>query len=153
VKAAASEPAPVGAVTVTVAGPALGAIGVWQVIEVSLTTTRLVAATPPNVTAVAPVKAEPVMVTGVPPDCGPVVGARLVTTAAITVLVASWQEKVMRASALLAAGPASMLTRARADTAVAVVEELAADPSASQFLPRGSRFRTATGCAAAESRR
>lgn len=41
-----------------------------------------VAAKPPNVTDVAPVKWLPVMVTAVPPAAGPLVGVRVVTTGA-----------------------------------------------------------------------
>ena len=44
-------------------------------IEVVLTTTRLVAATPPTVTLVAPVKSLPVIVIAVPPAVGPTFGA------------------------------------------------------------------------------
>ena len=42
--------------------------------EVALTTVTPVAAAPPNVTAVAPVKLVPVMVTDVPPTPGPLEG-------------------------------------------------------------------------------
>jgi len=42
--------------------------------DVSLFTVGAAAATPPNVTPVAPVKPLPVMVTTVPPVIGPVVG-------------------------------------------------------------------------------
>jgi hypothetical protein len=44
------------------------------VIEVDETTVKLVAAVPPIVTAVAPVKPVPVIVTGVPPAAGPELG-------------------------------------------------------------------------------
>jgi hypothetical protein len=50
------------------------------VIRLELTTTTLVAATPPNVTEVAPLKFEPVMVTGVPPDGDPLFGPIELTT-------------------------------------------------------------------------
>lgn len=58
------------------------------VIEVEFTTTTFVAAVPPNVTAVAPVKFVPVMVTGVPPPRGPDVGLTAVTvgTAPVTTI-------------------------------------------------------------------
>jgi hypothetical protein len=48
--------------------------GVIAVISVSLTTEKLVAAAPPMVTEVAPVKPLPVIVTDVPPVIGPVAG-------------------------------------------------------------------------------
>ena len=57
-------------VTTTFTAPAACA-GVIAVMVVALTTTTLVAAVPPNVTAVAPVKLVPVMVTLVPPAVGP----------------------------------------------------------------------------------
>ena len=47
--------------------------GETAVIDVALVTEKLWAATPPKVTAVAPVKADPVMVTVVPPIDGPLV--------------------------------------------------------------------------------
>ena len=49
---------------------------------VALTTVTPVAATPPMVTPVAPVKFVPVMVTLVPPAVEPVAGAMLVTVGA-----------------------------------------------------------------------
>ena len=48
--------------------------GVTAVMEVSETTTTLVAATPPKVTLVAPVKFAPLIVTVVPPKVVPDVG-------------------------------------------------------------------------------
>ena len=45
--------------------------GVTAVIEVASTTLTLVAATPPTVTLLAPVKLVPVMVIAVPPEAGP----------------------------------------------------------------------------------
>ena len=47
-------------------------------------TTTLVAAVPPMVTAVAPVKSVPVMVMLVPPAMGPAAGLMLVTVGAAT---------------------------------------------------------------------
>jgi hypothetical protein len=64
---------PPAVVTTTLAVPALPA-GVVAVIEVALTTTRLIAAAPPMVTLVAPVKPVPVIVTDCPPASGPDVG-------------------------------------------------------------------------------
>ena len=64
---------PLGVVTVTPTAPAAWA-GVTAVIVVSLTTVKLAAAVVPNVTAVAPVRWLPVMVTDVPPAEGPDVG-------------------------------------------------------------------------------
>ena len=60
-------------VTATLLAPALPA-GVLAVIEVALTTTTLVAATPSTFTIVAPVKLVPVIVNAVPPFVGPEVG-------------------------------------------------------------------------------
>ena len=48
-------------------------------IDVALLTVNVVATTPPNLTAVAPVKLLPVMVTGVPPAAGPLAGEIEVT--------------------------------------------------------------------------
>ena len=48
--------------------------GESAVIVVSLTKVKLEAAVPPNVTAVAPVKPVPVIVTRLPPAVGPEVG-------------------------------------------------------------------------------
>ena len=57
---------PYWVVTRTLTGPALLSVGVVQVMVLESTTVTLVAATPPNVTPVAPVKSRPVMVTLVP---------------------------------------------------------------------------------------
>ena len=54
-------------VTITPTAPAVARAGVIQVIVVLSTMLREVAATPPNVTDVAPVKFVPVIVTLVPP--------------------------------------------------------------------------------------
>ena len=62
-----------GVVTRTLAVPAVPA-GVVAVMLVALTTLTLVAATPPMVTPVAPVKLVPVMVTLVPPAVEPAFG-------------------------------------------------------------------------------
>ena len=69
---------PFGVVTVTSMGPT-GPPGEVAVIEVSLLTVNVVAGVVPKVTLVAPVKPVPVMVTGVPPLIGPVVGEMPVT--------------------------------------------------------------------------
>jgi hypothetical protein len=63
------------------ADPAVPA-GVVAVIEVSLTTVKLVAAVPPMVTAVALVKPLPVMVTAVPPAVVPDAGETLANVGA-----------------------------------------------------------------------
>src|SRR5690606_3366205 len=65
-------------VTSTVPGPA----GVTALMTPSLSTVKLVAATPPNVTAVAAVKQLPLIVTVVPPVVGPVPGTTPVTVVA-----------------------------------------------------------------------
>ena len=64
---------PAGVVTTTDLAPEVRA-GVIAVMEVSETTTTLVAATPPKVTLVAPVKCAPEIVTVVPPRVVPDVG-------------------------------------------------------------------------------
>jgi hypothetical protein len=72
---------PPAVVTSTLAVPAEPA-GVMAVIEVELATTTLVAAVPPMVTPVAPVKLDPVMVTEVPPAVVPELGLIPVTVGA-----------------------------------------------------------------------
>ncbi len=66
-----------------VCAPAVPA-GVTAVIEVASTTTTLVAAMPPTVTLLAPVKLVPVMVIAVPPAIGPEAGLTLVIVGAAT---------------------------------------------------------------------
>ena len=64
------ENAPLGpppVVTIMPTAPSLGTAGVIQVIVVLFTKLIVVAAIPPNVTKVAPVKFVPVIVTLVPP--------------------------------------------------------------------------------------
>jgi hypothetical protein len=58
--------------------------GVTAVIEVDETTVKLVAAVPPIVTPVAPVKPVPVMVTDVPPAVVPELGEIAVTVGGAT---------------------------------------------------------------------
>ena len=74
---------PPGVVTSTLAVPALP-LGVVQVMLVLLTTVMLVAAAPPKVTLVAPVKFVPVIVTLVPPPSGPWEAVTPVTVGAAT---------------------------------------------------------------------
>ena len=69
--------------TSTLAVPA-DLAGVVAVIEVALTTVTLVAAAPPIVTLVAPVKSVPVMVTDCPPPSAPVAGLIALTVGAAT---------------------------------------------------------------------
>ena len=69
---------PDGVVTTMLAVPAARA-GVDAVMDVSLTTEKLVAATPPIVTPVAPVKLVPVIVIAVPPTVVPLLGVDAVT--------------------------------------------------------------------------
>ena len=76
-------PVPLGVVTATFTNPAACA-GVVAVMVVALTTTTPVAALPPKVTLVAPVKPVPVMVTAVPPAVVPVSGLTLVTVGGAT---------------------------------------------------------------------
>jgi len=70
-------------VTRTLAVPTVPA-GVTAVIEVEDTTVTEVAAAPPMVTPVAPVKLVPVIVTLVPPAVGPELGEIAVTVGAAT---------------------------------------------------------------------
>ena len=70
-------------VTTIVFAPTVPA-GVTAVIEVASTTTTLVAATPPTVTLLAPVKLVPVMVIGVPPLNNPEFGLTLAIVGAAT---------------------------------------------------------------------
>ena len=74
---------PPAVVTTIVFAPADPA-GVNAVMEVALTTFTLVAATPPTVTPLAPVKLVPVMVIAVPPVVGPEVGLTLTMVGAST---------------------------------------------------------------------
>ena len=66
VNASAALAVPLGVVTATLCAPTVPA-GVTAVMLVDETTTTLVAATPPTVTLVAPVKFAPVIVIGAPP--------------------------------------------------------------------------------------
>ena len=70
-------------VTATLFAPAVP-VGVSAVIEVALTTTTLVAAMPPTVTLVAPVKLAPVIVNAVPAASGPEAGLTVVMVGAAT---------------------------------------------------------------------
>ncbi|MGA2698178.1 MAG: hypothetical protein ABSE74_00860 [Methanoregula sp.] len=81
VNAPVSVNMPPGVVMTRLAAPAVPA-GVIAVIEVELTTPKLVAATPPNVTAVVPVKPLPVIITNVPPAVEPIAGETLVNVGA-----------------------------------------------------------------------
>ncbi len=74
---------PPAVVTETVTAPAACA-GAVAVICVALLTVKLVAGVLPKVTAVAPVRFVPVIVTLVPPVVGPDVGLMLVTVGAAT---------------------------------------------------------------------
>jgi len=73
VNALAKLALPPGVVTATLFAPTVPA-GVTAVTLVDETTTTLVAATPPTVTLVAPVKLVPVIVIAVPPAVEPVAG-------------------------------------------------------------------------------
>jgi|ERR1700683_2179099 len=72
---------PDGAVTVTSTVAAVCA-GDTAVIEVGELTVKLVAAIAPNITALAPVKLVPVIVTAVPPAAVPLVGDSFLTAGA-----------------------------------------------------------------------
>jgi hypothetical protein len=87
----------------TSAIPAVPA-GVVAVICESLTTTILDAVMPPMVTAVAPVKPVPVIVTAVPPDVVPITGAMLVKIGAARlshVVVADADEVIIPRTAMV----------------------------------------------------
>ena len=74
---APTDVVPPGVVTTTSTTPA-DPTGLVAVIKLSLLTVKLAASTPPNDTAVAPVRFDPVIVTIVPPNVEPDVGDRLV---------------------------------------------------------------------------
>ena len=76
----AADEVPLGVVTVTLAVPAVpaGAVAVIRVDEL----TWKPAAVVPKLTAVAPVKLVPMMVTTVPPEAEPLDGLRLVIVGA-----------------------------------------------------------------------
>lgn len=82
-KALASVALPPAVATCTPTGPTPCA-GAVAVIWVSLSTVKLVAGVPPRVTAVAPVSAEPWIVTLVPPAVEPVAGVMDVSAGAAT---------------------------------------------------------------------
>lgn len=69
---------PLAVMTETLTVPRLFA-GVTAVMVVPLTTVKLRAAVLPNLTAVAPVRLVPVIVTEVPPAVGPLLGETNVT--------------------------------------------------------------------------
>ena len=73
---------PLGVVTSTLAVPAVPA-GIVAVIVVAFTTITAVAAVPPIVTAVAPAKPLPVMITDCPPTYGPDDGLMDVTVGGV----------------------------------------------------------------------
>lgn len=73
-KPAVDVASPPGVVSTTSTAPAAFA-GVTAVTDVPLTTVNEVAAVPPNVTPVAPLKLLPEIVTVVPPAIGPLTGA------------------------------------------------------------------------------
>ena len=72
-------PPAVVTVTSTVPAPSAGEVAV---IDVALLTVKPAAAVPPKLTAVAPVKPVPVIVTDVPPAVVPLFGLTLVTVGA-----------------------------------------------------------------------
>ena len=76
-----SELCPSLLVTTTFTAPAACA-GVVAVIDVALTTTTPVAGVPPRLTVAPATKPVPVIVTGVPPAVGPLVGAIVLTVGA-----------------------------------------------------------------------
>jgi len=84
------EDVPLAVVTRTSTCPMVELAGVVAVISVSLRTVKLVAAVPPKVTAVAPVKPVPVMVIAVLVDTGPYVGETLVTAGTVVVVAAAF---------------------------------------------------------------
>jgi len=79
---------PIGVVTVTstVFATSGGDTAVIEVIVFTVFTVKLVALIEPNLTAVAPVKLAPVIVTFVPPAAGPLVGASFVIVGSATTI-------------------------------------------------------------------
>ena len=77
---------PPGVVTVTSTEP-VDPAGLVAVMMVALTTVTLVAAMLPKLTAVAPVKFVPVIVTLVPPAADPLAGLTVVTVGALAIPV------------------------------------------------------------------
>jgi len=84
VNRSAAEVAEVPPVVVTLMSTTPVPAGDVAVIDVAELTVKPVAETAPNVTAVAPVKLVPVIVTVVPPVAGPCMGAIDVTVGAAT---------------------------------------------------------------------
>ena len=74
---------PPGVVTDTLAVPARPG-GVTAVTVPESTTAKLLAGTPPMLTAVAFIRFAPLIITGVPPETGPTSGEIVVTTGAGT---------------------------------------------------------------------
>ena len=74
---------PSGVVTATFTLPALAAAGAVAVTWVAELTVNPAAGTVPKYTAVAPVNLAPVIVTRVPPACGPLAGLIAVTARAV----------------------------------------------------------------------
>ncbi len=104
---------PPAVVTATLCAPAVP-VGVTAVMLVALTTRTLVAALPPTVTLVAPVKLVPVMVIEVPPNVVPDVGLTLVmvgngTTYVNALLLLAVPPAVVTATLLTPAVPAGVL--------------------------------------------
>jgi len=86
-------------VTSTVPVPA----GETAVIEVAELTVKLVALAEPNLTAVAPLKFVPVMLTEVPPVTEPSLGLTFVTTGeGLVVVLSVWSEPLLVPPALVA---------------------------------------------------
>jgi hypothetical protein len=83
----------------TVPAPAAGDVAMtW----LALTVVTLIPATPPKVTELTPVKFDPVIVTGVPPNVDPVPGETELTTGAVSY--------VNRSEALVGLVPAGVVT-------------------------------------------
>jgi hypothetical protein len=101
---------PPGIVTVTSTAPVPA--GEVAVIDVALLTVKLLAAVPPKLTAVAPVKVVPAIVTDVPPAAGPEEGLTRVTVGGVTyvywslVLVALVPPGVVTVMSMVPAAPA-----------------------------------------------
>ena len=101
---------PSGVVTVTLTLPKEPA-GEAAVICVAFTTVTFVAAVPSKLTAVAPVKPVPVIVTVVPPVVLPLEGLRAVTVGAATVAIAKLLLSVEPLPALPAASCTPVISR------------------------------------------
>ena len=121
---------PPGLVAVTVAAPGTPA-GAVAVIDVPLTTTTLVAATPPNVTVAPATKFVPVMVTAVPPAVVPLAGVTLLTVGTgpetaknVAICMTHGPDPVNVAVALLLPAAVTILSSARSPSGAVMIRDV-----------------------------